>query len=85
MDGVLSAKEIKRLADSCRKAGIKTFKGYGVEFTLSDEAPLSNYKKSKHVTAPSAVDTKFESDSLSEDDLLFWSSGVLPGQEEAVD
>lgn len=73
-------KTLKKLADACRKAGIETFKGFGFEFTLSSSAPLSNYK-TKKAAQPSysgLTDPPFESDSLSEDDLLFYS--VQDGQ-----
>lgn len=73
----LSPKDLKKLADSCRKAGIKSFKGYGVEFTLSDDAPVSNYKRTKGNTPQPDNGKAFESDTLSEEALLMWSSGAL--------
>lgn len=70
-------KALKKLADACRKAGIKTFKGDGIEFTLTDEAPVSQYKQTKRATAVPAnlIEDAFTSDSLPEDALLFWSAG----------
>jgi hypothetical protein len=74
-------KELKRLADMCRKAGIKSFKSPQFEFTLTDDAPVSNYKRkqqtarSNQLETPSAANSPFESDSLGEDELLFWSTG----------
>ncbi len=68
-----SPKELKKLAAACRKAGIKAFKGPTFEFTLSDDAPMSNYKRSKQSTSPQP-DKPFVSDSLSEEDLMFWST-----------
>lgn len=78
-------KELKKLADMCRKAGIKHFKSDKFEFTLTDEVPLSQYKlnKAKTVQTPagSAYDpATFQSDALAEDELLFWSTGVAPEQ-----
>jgi len=74
-----SAKDLKKLADSCRKAGIKHFKSGDLEFTLSDEAPISNYKKTKaskeyHASTDSGLDPNFTSDDPTEDQLLFWSA-----------
>lgn len=79
-----SSKELKKLADSCRKAGIKHFKNADIEFTLSDDAPVSNYKKTKNASKGSiatknsdssnGIDQNFQSDDLTEDQLLMWSS-----------
>jgi len=64
------AKALKRLADTCRKAGISNFKGYGVEFTLSDYiAPPKNSAIS------SQMDSPFEAEgALSDEDLMLWST-----------
>lgn len=70
-----SAKEIKRLADACRKAGIRSFKGGGIEFELKDDAPQSDYKKAKAAKRPFEDDTQPETEELSPDALLFWSVG----------
>lgn len=66
-------KQLKQLADTCRKSGIKTFKGFGMEFTLTDEAPVSTYKRK----AADVADTSNElaDESLSPEALLFWSTG----------
>lgn len=73
-------KILKKLADSCRKAGIKSFKGFGMEFTLSDDLPVSTYKQSKmtKVESSSTVlgDDGIETDSLSEDALMMWSGNL---------
>lgn len=74
-----SPKELKRLAAACRAAGISSFKGDGVEFTLSDEAPVSKYKKSKakikSTNYSREVYQNIETDEPSPEALLFWSSG----------
>lgn len=84
----LSPKELKKLAAACRLAGIKIYKGDGFEFTLSDEAPpVSSYKKKQMQTNPQAKTSQsedFESDSLSEDALLFWSTGDVEGEGTAA-
>lgn len=75
----MNFKELKKLAAACRKAGISHFKSAEYEFTLTDEVPVSTYKtKQASKPAAGAPDAKFESDSLSEDELLFWSTGT-PG------
>lgn len=79
-------KVLKKLADACRKAGIKQFKGHGMEFTLTDEAPVSNYKKAKvsKVDSTTGNDEPFESNSLPEEALLFWSAND-PSREPSID
>ena len=82
----MDVKQLKKLADACRKAGIKHFKNAEFEFTLSDDtAPISNYKRKKVAEAPSTADSPankpFVTDSLTEDELLFWSTGVDPTAE----
>lgn len=69
-----NAKEIKKLADLCRKSGIASFKCPEFEFTLTLDAPESTYKKKKQKAAESIPDTPIETDLLSEEALLFWSS-----------
>lgn len=75
-DTKVNLKELKKLADTCRKAGITHFKNEHYEFTLTDEVPVTYYKKNKEAKAAPAPDTntKFETDSLTEDELLFWST-----------
>jgi hypothetical protein len=73
-------KELKKLADTCRKAGIKHFKCEGMEFTLADDLPSDSPKAAKH---NHGVTDRIETDSLSPDELLFWSTGVAShGAEE---
>ncbi len=80
MQAPLDPKQLKKLADECRKAGITSFKGYGVEFTLSEEAPVSRYKAKK---AQAGAGKKVyhqgpeepETEDLTEEQLLFYSVG----------
>lgn len=75
----LDTKLIKKLADACRKAGIRQFKGYGIEFTLSDDAPPQSAYKRKHAPKqpdntpadPASLDGW---DKLSDEEKLFWSA-----------
>lgn len=82
----MNTKELKKLADACRKAGIKHFKNADFEFTLSEDGPISNYKKrslaKSQIQEPgSQITNSIASDTLTEDALLFWSSGELDKEE----
>ncbi len=79
-------KQLAKLAKECRKAGIKSFKGFGMEFTLTDEAPKSVYKQSKMAQDQSKsfytdAEAKIETDAISDEALLFWSSQGIPVEE----
>lgn len=85
-----SNKELKKLVKLCREVGIKSFKGEGFEFTITDEAPVKSVKGKSSVPAHSTTvetDLNFESDTLTESQLLMWSAaggGVpFPTEEEA--
>lgn len=78
-------KALKKLADTCRKAGIKSYKCPEFEFTLSDEGPLSTYKKKALKSNPEAFsDTsiKASDDNLTEEQLLFYSVARLTEEGE---
>lgn len=66
------AKALKKFADACRKAGIKTFKNAEFEFTLTDDLPVSNYKK-KRAEQETAISLEVETEQLTEEQLLFYS------------
>lgn len=77
----MNIKELKKLAAACRKAGISHFKSADYEFTLTEDAPKSAYKLKTGTHEPQAgANDKFESDSLSESDLMFWSVGNPLGE-----
>lgn len=82
-------KALKKLADTCRKLGIKHFKSADFEFTLSDEAPESNYKKrikqQELSQQQSVIEEAFKSDSLTDEQLLFWSAANLESTSESVE
>ncbi len=70
------AKALKKLAAACRAAGITSFKGDGIEFTLSTEAPVKINSKGKIVAAPKDLGpNEVESDELSAEALMYWSVG----------
>jgi hypothetical protein len=73
----MDLKLLKKLADTCRKAGIKHYKDKDFEFTLTEDAPVSTYKKklSNHSPILTQSDQLIPSDSLSEEELLMWSAG----------
>jgi hypothetical protein len=79
-------KDLKKLADACRKAGIKHFKQGDLEFTLSDEAPVSNYKKKslpKNLPILSPIlDDGSSSEELTQEQLLFYSIMDPTGESE---
>lgn len=75
----MTPKELKKLADTCRKSGIKHYKCQDFEFTLTDSAPTIPTRRNKKGIVVSSnsplVEDKVESDQqLTDDQLLFWSS-----------
>lgn len=80
MSNLPTAKELKKLAAACRKAGITHFKQGDLELTISEEAP-ANVRKNGRLAAVSANSVQSDQietdgwDSLSEEDKLFWSAG----------
>lgn len=78
-----SAKDLKKLAKACRSAGIISFKGAGIEFTLTPEAPLK-VAKSQLKETPSQLkdlgENIIESDELASDAMLFWSVNDQPAE-----
>lgn len=80
----LDIKSLKKLAAACRKAGIKSFKSADFEFVLTDDAPAvfkRSGKKLPNISESASIN--IQSDSLSEEELLFWSSGVSQENEES--
>lgn len=73
-------KELKKLADTCRKAGIRTFKCGDIEFTLDDAPPAQ--KRPKKAAESASESNTIESDGLTDEELLFWSVGASsePGE-----
>lgn len=72
-------KELDKLIALCRKRGITTVKIGELQLTLSDEAPESKYKRAKatNQATVSYPDTQFESDALTEEELMFYSVPTL--------
>lgn len=75
-------KALQKLAKACRAAGIKHFKNADMEFTLSDEGPVSNYKRRTSVPETTAEDDIKVESTLSDEALLFWSTVDMPTESE---
>ena len=68
---IVDPKRLKKLAETCRKAGIKHFKSDEFEFTLGD-LPLKTPRRSR---APANVSPDYiATDAMTPADLLMWSS-----------
>lgn len=59
---------LDKIIDLCRKKGVQTIKIQGIELTLREEAPPSNYKRKLEVVPDQKPETQ-----LSEEDWLLWS------------
>lgn len=71
-------KKLKKIADTCRKAGIKHFKCPEFEFTLADDTSVHSYvdnKSKSDLNASNSHSTTIETDTLTEEQLMMWSSG----------
>ncbi len=67
-------KQLKKLADACRKAGIKHYKQGDLEFTLSDDAPVKRNRQTKGPNKPyHQDDNRVETSELTPEQLLFYS------------
>lgn len=79
---MIDFKELKKVIGFLRKAGVSEFKSDGLEIKLMPEAPPSPYKKRKMKSNPVPESTLIETDGPSPSELLFWSSGGVPSDEE---
>lgn len=70
-------KVLIKLAAACRKAGITTFKGAGIEFTLEPKGPLQTRSKKQSTGKPEALEEQgeIETNEPTQEELLFWSAG----------
>ena len=81
-----TVKELKKLASACRKSGIKSLKCEGFEFTLTDYTPEKVVKSAPKLTTKdlaSVIDQDFETEALTQDQLLGWSCDPTEEQPEA--
>lgn len=70
-------KNLKKLANACRKAGITYFKSADFEFSLDASPQKIQTRRSKVNAGELKEDEAPKSDSLSPEELLFWSTGVI--------
>lgn len=74
----IDMKSLKKIADTCRKVGIKHFKNADFEFTLTDDLPEPALKTSDkrilNETEALAL-PEVQTDGPTEEELLFWSTG----------
>jgi len=76
----VTAKELKKLAAACRKAGIKSYSSGDFSFTLTDDAP-EPIRRGKATTGEASEPEKPESDTPTDEQILFWScAGVDTGE-----
>ena len=77
-------KQLKKISDACRKAGIKVFECENFKITLTDTPPPpSAYKRQKALKTGKAAPTEFvqgevQTDMPSPEELLYWSAGGPP-------
>lgn len=67
------ASELIKLAKACRRAGIVSFKSPEYEFILTEDAPVTNRATKKLFLPIQQSQGEIETDSLSPEDLLFYS------------
>ena len=78
---MVDTKSLKKLADTCRKAGITSFKCSDFEFTLSAELPEHPKSKQAQTVKEPAL---FPSDAPTQEELLYWSAGAVIDKDEAT-
>lgn len=78
----MTTKELKKLVKVCRDQGISHYKGPDFEFTLTQDAPIKQTAKQRAVETPYKEDP-FESDSLTTEQLMFWSGAAEFEQEQS--
>ena len=79
----MDPKALKKLVKTCREMGITHYKGVDFEFTLSLDAPAKKDTKKSAKVANADDKEEFETDSLTEEQLLMWSAS--PGGAEISD
>ena len=79
----MNPKELKKLIKLCRDMGVQSYEGDGFKFTLTDSAPVKTKHKSMIHNGQQTDD--IESDSLTAEQLLWWSApgdGPVPMGED---
>lgn len=75
-------KQLDKLIALCRKRGVKTVKIDNMELTLSDEVPEPPKTRKSATTAPQTIPDTFQSDAISDEEMLFWSVAQSKAKEE---
>jgi hypothetical protein len=78
---ILNPKDLIKLANACRKAGIKHYKQGDIEFTLTDDLPQPQSRRVNTSKTDDSIED-FQTDTLTEDQLLFYSTIDLVEKEE---
>lgn len=73
---IKSPEDLSKIIDLCRKKGVQTIKLDGVELSLREEAPPSQYKRKK--AEQTSEEIKVE-EGFNSEDILFWSSQGIEG------
>ena len=69
----MTPKELKKLVKLCRDMGVKSYKGEGFEFTLTDEAPVKTPHKA-FINSAGVQTDDIESDTLTPEQIMWWSA-----------
>ena len=77
-------KELKKLIALCRKTGIKSFKNADFEFTLTDSEPVVKKNTTVRNNTSFVQQDDFETDSLTNDQMLFWSADSLSEEDKVA-
>lgn len=80
-------KDLERVIELCRKKGVSSITLGDVRLEIREEAPKSNYKKRKeNELEHNPIDpyANFPTDNLTEEQLMFYSSGGLPENDPAL-
>ena len=74
-----SPKELKKLIKVCRELGVSEYTGDGFSFKLSETGTFQS--KQVHNTKNESTSTTFESDTLTDEERMFWSVGPAPTED----
>lgn len=83
-------KDLEKVIDLCRKKGVASITLGDVKLEIREEAPQSNYKKRKEKMElvgsadPSDPYANFPEGTLTEEQLMFYSSGGVPENDPAL-
>lgn len=73
MEDIKNLRDLAKIIDLLNKKRVKRFKLNGLELELSNDPPVSSYKR-KQKTTQSEIATPGQ---LTDEEILFWSSDPL--------